>query len=176
MCEKQERDSKDVIVLGIDPGTRITGYGIVRQRAGIHELIDYGCIRLPPDHKLSQRSLILFESIDHLLEKYKPHALSVETQYVYKNVQSAMKLGIARGMAILASTRRGIPVFEYSPSKAKLAVVGNGRASKQQVQGMMQKLLNLRELPEPEDAADALALAVCHLHSIHYRLLGGLEV
>jgi crossover junction endodeoxyribonuclease RuvC len=103
------------------------------------------------------------------MEKYQPDAVAIETQFVYKNVQSAMKLGMARAMGLLAAARRQIPIFEYAPTKAKLAVVGNGGASKMQVQKMIQLLLRLPTLPEPEDAADALALAICHAHTIKTR-------
>ncbi len=162
-----------MLVIGIDPGTRRTGYGIVRRRASGFEVIDYGCIR-PPAHgpATAETYLALFEGIEYLVSKYPIEALAVETQYVHKNVQSAIKLGMARGVAVLAASRKRIPVFEYTPSKAKLAVVGNGRASKEQVALMTQRLLGLKELPEPEDAADALALAVCHLQSITMRERG----
>ena len=122
----------------------------------------------PTDLDLPARYLALFNSMEKLLELYTPDAVAVETQFVYKNVQSALKLGMARGVIIIAAARRGIPIFEYAPKKAKLAVVGNGAASKEQVQRMIQLLLKLPELPEPEDAADALALAICHAHSVKY--------
>lgn len=155
----------DSLVIGIDPGTRVTGYGILKQTGAQISPVDFGCIRPPTKAKLSERYLILYEGISHLLDQFKPTCLAVETQFVQKNVQSAMKLGMARCVAILAATQREIPVYEYTPSKAKQAVVGNGRASKEQVQSMMQRLLNLRELPQPEDAADALAIALCHLQA-----------
>ncbi len=152
------------IIIGIDPGTRITGYAIVHSGDHHHLPIDYGCISPPLKHPLPKRYQMIYLGIDHLLNKYKPQALAVETQYVHKNVQSAIKLGMARGMAILAAAQRDIPVFEYSPTKTKLAVAGNGHASKAQVQGMIRLLFKLSETP-PEDAADALAIAVCHIHS-----------
>jgi crossover junction endodeoxyribonuclease RuvC len=157
---------KDVeIILGIDPGTRITGYGVIKVVSAHHEPIDFGCIRPPVNLPISERYLALFNALEHLLETHNPDAVAVETQFVYKNVQSAMKLGMARAMVILAAARRKIPLFEYTPKKAKLAVVGNGAASKEQVQRMIQLLLKLPDLPEPEDAADALALAICHAHA-----------
>lgn len=156
-----------VIIIGIDPGTQITGYGIIELVQGACRPVDYGCVRPPIKFKLSERYLVLFNAIEELLDRYRPDVLAVETQYVQKNVQSAIKLGMARGVAIIAAKRKGLPVFEYSPTKAKSAVVGSGRASKQQVQGMVKTLLGLQELPQPEDAADALALAICHAHSIH---------
>jgi crossover junction endodeoxyribonuclease RuvC len=159
---------KKHIILGIDPGTRITGYGVIKVGNILPlEPLDFGCIRPPANKEPPARYLALFESIELLLDKYTPNAVAVETQFVYKNVQSAIKLGMARGVVILAAARRGIPIFEYAPKKAKLAVVGNGSASKEQVQRMIQLLLNLPTLPEPEDAADALALAVCHANTLN---------
>lgn len=156
---------KTLKVLGIDPGTRITGYGIVSCSGARMEAIDYGCIRPPANNTLSQRYLIIYTSICRLLDTFVPDAVAVESQYMRENFQSALKLGTARGMAILAAAQRNIPLYEYTPNKAKQAVVGNGRASKGQVQAMVQKLLLLSKVPQPEDAADALALAICHLHN-----------
>jgi crossover junction endodeoxyribonuclease RuvC len=154
------------IILGVDPGTRITGYGIIKVCQSQIEPLDFGCIRPPVNEKMSARYLALFNALEKLLDHYSPNAVAVETQFVYKNVQSAMKLGMARATVLLAAARRGIPIFEYAPKKAKLAVVGNGMASKEQVQRMIQILLKLPILPEPEDAADALALAVCHSNTL----------
>ena len=151
-----------MIILGIDPGTRITGYGIIRLPM---EPIDFGCIRPPPDLLLEQRYNILFDAVEALIERHKPAAIAVEAQFVLKNAQSAIKLGMAKGMVLLAGARAKIPVYEYAPKKAKLAVVGKGQASKFQVQKMIQTLLRLPVLPEPEDAADALALAICCGHN-----------
>lgn len=159
---------KQPIILGIDPGTRITGYGVIRCQNSFLEPVDFGCIRPPPSLNNADRYLTLFNGLEKLLDLYHPEAVSVETQFVYKNVQSAMKLGMARGVVLIAAARRGIPIFEYAPKKAKLAVVGNGSASKEQVQRMVQLLLQLPILPEPEDAADALALAICHANSIRF--------
>lgn len=150
------------LILGIDPGTCVTGYGIIENREGKYRAIDYGCIRPPAALPLSQRYRVIFEGLCHLLQKYTIHALAVETQFVGKNAQSAIKLGMARGVSILAATLQNVPIFEYSPSQAKLAVVGNGGASKDQVQRMTQMLLKLQQLPQPQDASDALALAICH--------------
>jgi crossover junction endodeoxyribonuclease RuvC len=166
-----------LIVLGIDPGTIVTGYGLVKSRLHTgQELLDYGCIRPPAKAKISKRYHIIFDAVEELIRKHKPDALSVETQYVDKNVQSAMKLGMARGVIILAATRNEVPVFEYAPSKAKKAVVGTGRASKEQVQGMIQLLLNLSSPPEPHDAADALAMAICHLQTTQYQMNLGIQL
>lgn len=153
------------IIMGIDPGTRVTGYGIIKNST-IIEAIDYGCIKPPSNLPLEERYLIIHNAIETLIEKFCPSAIVVETQFVKKNVQSAMKLGMARGIIILSATKRKIPKFEYAPKKAKLAVVGNGQASKFQVQKMVQMILKLPMPPTPEDAADALALAICHAHNI----------
>jgi crossover junction endodeoxyribonuclease RuvC len=165
-----------MIILGIDPGTQVTGYGIIKCEQGVMYPIDYGCVRPPPSLKLTDRYLIIFEGVEELLERHRPQALIVETQFVQKNAQSAIKLGMARGIIIIAAKRKGIPVFEYAPTKAKNAVVGNGRASKQQVQGMIKLLLNLNSIPTPEDAADALALAICHAQTLRFREICDLEI
>lgn len=159
----QQRQSK--LVLGVDPGTALTGYGLVKQEGPRLSALDYGCIRPPRSWVLSKRYHVIYKGIKSLLEKFRPDAVAVETQYVHRNVQSALKLGMARGLVLVLATEFDIPVFEYAPSKAKLAVVGTGRASKVQVQAMVQTLLGLSTLPTPEDAADALSLAICHLHS-----------
>ncbi|MBA2368376.1 MAG: crossover junction endodeoxyribonuclease RuvC [Candidatus Protochlamydia sp.] len=159
------------LILGVDPGTRVTGYGIIALENHGYIPIDFGCIRPPASHKLSDKYLVIFESVVQLIEIHAPSAVVVETQYVHKNVQSAIKLGMARGAVMIAAKKKGIPVFEYAPTKAKIAVVGTGRASKVQVQGMVQRLLNLAKLPEPEDAADALALAICHAQMPEFKVM-----
>lgn len=165
-----------MIIIGVDPGTKATGYGIIRLEGMLTHVIDFGCIRPPPSLKITDRYLIIYNGLVELLEQHSPHVLVVETQYVKKNVQSAIKLGMARGAIIIAAKRKKMQVYEYAPSKAKKAVVGHGNASKYQVQGMVQKLLDLKDLPEPEDAADALALALCHAHSRNHRCNYGEEI
>lgn len=157
------------IILGIDPGTRITGYGIIEVT---HEIrpIDFGCIRPPPQLPLHERYLIIFNSLEQLVEKFAPQTIVVESQFVKKNAQSALKLGMAKGMVLLVAAKNRIPIFEYAPKKAKLAIVGTGMASKQQVQSMLRILLKLPTIPTPEDAADALALAICHAHKSRIQL------
>jgi crossover junction endodeoxyribonuclease RuvC len=155
-----------MIILGIDPGTRVTGYGIIRCQSSKILTLDFGCIRPPLKLNHHERYLVIYEAIEKLMDLFNPEALAIETQFVHKNVQSALKLGIARGMAILAALKRKVPIYEYAPKKTKLAVVGNGAASKHQVQRMIQILLSLSKLPEPEDASDALAVAICHAHNL----------
>ena len=158
----QENSQKKKIILGIDPGTQVSGYGVISIQDRHYHPLDYGCIRPPPRYKLSERYLVIYDSIEELIDKYQPSVLVVETQFMHKNAQSALKLGMARGAVIIAAKKKGLPVFEYAPTVAKRAVVGNGRASTYQVQRMVQQILKLAFPPQPEDAADALALAICH--------------
>jgi crossover junction endodeoxyribonuclease RuvC len=155
----------DMVILGIDPGTVVTGYGLIRLEKGAIQLIDFGVIRPPAKLALQDRYQILFESLEALIGRHHPEAVAVESQFVMKNVQSALKLGMAKGMVYLAAARKKIPVTEYAPKQAKLAVVGNGQGSKYQVQKMIQALFHLPNPPDTEDAADALALAIAHAHA-----------
>lgn len=128
--------------------------------------LDYGCIRPPASLPLEKRYLIIFQALQKLIELYAPISIAVETQFVKKNVQTTLKLGGAKGIVLLAAALHDIPIYEYAPKSAKLAVVGHGSASKEQVQKMMQMLLKLPSPPAPEDASDALALALCHAHNL----------
>lgn len=157
---------KKHIILGIDPGTRKTGYGIIETDLHTLHPSDYGCISPPSKLPLHERYCIIHEGIEHLLDHHPIDVVAVESQFISKNAQSAMKLGMAKGVAILAATKRKIPVFEYAPRQAKQAVTGSGGADKEQVQKMLQSLLHLPNPPQPEDAADALALAICHANHI----------
>lgn len=157
-----------MIIIGIDPGTRITGYGIIAHKNNCSTVIDFGTIRPPQKNPLEERIYTIYTTLDHLITKYKPHVLSVETQFVNKNVQSAIKLGMARGACLIAAVKHGLEVSEYAPTLAKKAVVGKGHASKLQVHKMVRALLNL-DGKISEDAADALALALCHVHALHLK-------
>ena len=157
------------IILGIDPGTCITGYGLISCSSSKIEPLDYGCIKPPSTLSLHKRYLIIYEGLEALIAQYKPDCLAIESQFVYKNAQSALKLGMAKGMAILAATQKDISIHEYAPKQAKLAIVGKGSATKEQVQKMLQMLLHLKTPPSPEDAADALALAICHAHHMQFK-------
>ena len=162
--------------MGVDPGTLVTGFGLIKVDARqAMKALDYGCIKPPSSQKLSDRYLIIHNDIERLIAMYEPDIVVVETQYVHKNVQSAIKLGMARGIVIVAARKGGAKVVEYSPTKAKKAVC-HGRASKHQVKSMVQHLLQLPHLPEPEDAADALALAICHANALKENRIIGQEV
>ncbi len=153
-------------VLGIDPGSRVTGYGIVesvRGGSGLKHVCD-GEIKTAASKELSGRLLIISGALRDVIEEFRPDAVSVESVFYAKNVKSAIVLSHVRGVALLAASSYGIKVFEYSPASVKLAVVGYGSAAKVQVQHMVKALLNIPKAPPP-DAADALAVAICHINS-----------
>lgn len=153
-----------MIVLGVDPGIAITGYGLVEEDNGSLKTIDYGVVTTPPNMKMSDRLIKIYDSVSHIISLYKPDAVAVEELFFNKNVKTALIVGHARGVAILAAAKKGIPIYEYTPLQVKQAVVGYGRAEKNQVQQMVKLLLRLKEIPKPDDAADALAVSVCHIH------------
>lgn len=128
-------------------------------------MVDVGVLRTAADIELSKRLLILFDAIEELLEKYRPEVMAVEELFFNTNVKTAIKVGHGRGVALLTAAKAGIDVYEYTPLQVKQAVVGYGRAKKEQVQQMVKVLLNLEKIPKPDDAADALAVAICHAHS-----------
>lgn len=150
------------VIIGVDPGTQTTGFGIISVSHSTFELIAFGCIRTPASWPLPQRYKKIFLELSALLKQHHPEALAVETQFVEKNISSAIKLGMARGVILLASTLLEIPTFEYAPTLAKKAITGSGAASKEQIQRMVRSLLGCHQEPLPEDAADALAIAICH--------------
>lgn len=162
----ESNPTSSIKILAIDPGTIVTGYGVISANGNIFHAHDYGCIKPPVSYKLSDRYHIIDQSIESLILQHAPDVLVVETQYIAKgkSISSVIKLGMARGVAIVAAKRQKLCVYVYTPSEAKRAVVGNGQASKEQVQGMIQRLFGLEELP-PQDAADALALAICHANN-----------
>ncbi|MDY6965857.1 MAG: crossover junction endodeoxyribonuclease RuvC [Halobacteriota archaeon] len=156
-------------VLGIDPGIAITGYGIVEQILKEKpRALDFGCIRTSKD-LTSFRLKKIYDGVDELIELHRPDVIAVEELFVYKNVKTAMSVGQSRGVIILAGVNSGIEVAEYTPLQVKQSVVGYGRATKNQVQQMVKILLNLDQLPKPDDAADALAIAICHINSAGLR-------
>lgn len=151
------------LVLGIDPGTAITGYGVVsRARGGAVSLVECGVIRTSAREPLPRRIREIFEEIDGLLERHRPTAVSVEDVFHGKNARTALTLGHARGAILLAASLREIPIAEYTAPGIKKAVVGTGRATKDQVGFMVAKQLRLKEAPKPDDAADGVAAALAH--------------
>ena len=154
-----------MIVLGIDPGTAATGYGVVERDGGKLRAIDYGCLETLPTQELPQRLLEIHRAVTELILTHHPAQIGVERLFFNKNVQTAFAVGQARGVVLLAAAEHGLPVFEYGPHEVKLAVTGYGRADKAQVQRMVQIVLGMAVLPRPDDAADALAVAICVAHA-----------
>ena len=153
-------------VLGIDCGTEYTGYGVVELgHDGVLICLTCGAIKLSTRDAMASRLVTIFEGLSGIITQQRPDNVAIEDVFYAVNVKSALKLGQVRGVAMLAASKAGLSVSEYSPLSIKSAVVGYGRAEKQQVQHMVTRLLNLTETPEPADAADALAIAICHLHT-----------
>ena len=158
-----------MIVLGIDPGTANTGYGVVGRRGGRMVALDGGVIKTTPAGDTAARLAVIHARVGELLDEHRPEAVAVEALYFGANARSAFAVGQARGVVLLAAGQRGIPCWDYTPQQIKGAVCGSGRAAKDQVQRMVQTLLALEELPRPDHAADALAVAICHANSAPMR-------
>ncbi|NLV32285.1 MAG: crossover junction endodeoxyribonuclease RuvC [Acidobacteria bacterium] len=151
-------------ILGVDPGSGATGYGMIDTDGSRHRTILFGAVTTSPRRPFHQRLLTIFEELDAVLAREGADVMAIEGVFHSANVQAALKLGHARGVALVVAARRGLDVREYSPLEIKSAVVGYGRAEKIQVQAMVQLILGLPELPTPDHAADALAVAICHAH------------
>ena len=154
-----------MVILGIDPGSVVTGYGMIRASGSRIEALDYGCIQAKSTEIASLRYVRIFDGLKEVFARVRPDVAAIESIFFCKNVRSAIKLGEARGVAILSVGHLGVPIYEYEPRRIKQAVVGYGAADKKQVQSMVMKLLGLKETPKKEDVTDALAVAICHLHS-----------
>jgi crossover junction endodeoxyribonuclease RuvC len=154
-----------MIFLGIDPGTAITGYGLVREDAGSLQAVAYGAITTPAEWGLPDRLAELHRQLSQLIALHRPASAAVEQLFFSRNVRTALAVGHARGVVLLALAQAGIPISEYTPLEVKQAVTGYGRADKKQIQEMVRVLLGLPGIPKPDDVADALAVAICHLHS-----------
>jgi crossover junction endodeoxyribonuclease RuvC len=159
--EKTQKGS-GVIILGVDPGSNATGYGLINSVAEKNILIQSGVIESSPRDPLPEKLKEIFKGLVKIIKNNHPHQFAIEQAFYSKNAKSALIMGQARGVAILAAARSNLPIGEYSPKEVKCAIVGSGNASKSQVQYVVKKLLNLKELPQPVDAADALAVALCH--------------
>jgi crossover junction endodeoxyribonuclease RuvC len=162
-----------MLVIGIDPGTATTGYGLVKENAdGSLFAVDYGAIVTSPNERPAERLLVLHQQPQKLLLLHRPQSGAVEKLFFQRNVRTAIAVGQARGVALLALAECKLNISEYTPLEIKQAVVGYGGAEKKQIQHMVRVILSLPELPQPDDAADALAVAICHIHSAR---LGWLE-
>lgn len=157
-----------MIVLGIDPGTATTGYGIITERDSQPVMVVCGIIATPANQPLPDRLITIHREVARLIDEYHPDQSAVEQLFFNKNVRTALAVGHARGVVMLALAEKNVPIFEYTPLEVKQAITGNGRADKKQIQEMIKILLELERIPKPDDAADALAIAVCHFHSARY--------
>lgn len=162
MGKEAKNQQKEKIILGIDPGTTVMGYGLLLVTGNSYSVLQFGVIHLKKysDHALKLKKI--FDKISGILEEFSPDAVALEAPFYGQNVQSMLKLGRAQGVAMAAALAKEVAITEYSPKKVKQSVTGNGNASKEQVAEMLKTLLNLRELPQLLDATDALAVALCH--------------
>lgn len=157
-----------MIILGIDPGFAITGYGIIKYDNNRFKVLDYGAITTDSGLRLSDRLLVLYNKLEELIDSYNPDVFAIEELFFNKNIKTALNVGHGRGVVLLAAAKSNKDIFEYTPLQVKQSVVGYGRAQKTQIQQMVKMILNLREVPKPDDVADALAVAICHAHSSRF--------
>lgn len=155
-------------VIGVDPGLSTTGFGILDYKGGSVRVVAYGTIKPPVKELLPNRLEFLYSHMVELLEKFEPHTMAIEDTFFSQNVKSALLLGQARGVLLLAAASKGIPSMDYAPRKVKQSVVGNGAADKKQVQYMVQQILKMDEPPKPLDTSDALAIGLCHINQNKY--------
>jgi crossover junction endodeoxyribonuclease RuvC len=160
------------VILGVDPGSMVTGYGLIKSNQQKDVLIECGVIRTDSKKSLPEKLKEIFEGLSRIITQNQPDEFAIEETFYSKNAKSALVMGQARGVAILAGACAKIPVGEYSPKEVKCSVVGQGNASKHQVQFMVKNLLGLKELPQPTDAADALAVALCHAQKLRWKEKG----
>ena len=154
-----------MIILGIDPGYATIGFGVVQAVGAQLQLLRYGVITTPTTLEFPQRLLTILQDMNELLDTFRPDALAVEELFFGNNVTTGIGVAHGRGVILVAAAQRGVPIFEYKPSQVKQAVVGYGNAEKRQVMDMTRRMLNLKQVPRPDDAADAIALALCHARS-----------
>jgi crossover junction endodeoxyribonuclease RuvC len=151
--------------LGIDPGTAATGYGILENDGSSIRVVEYGCIKTSSKEPAHSRLVKISKDLKKIISKHKPDCIVVERLFFGKNAKTAMSVGQARGVILLAASQAGVEIAEYTPLEVKMALTGYGRADKNQIQQMVKRLLKLKTIPKPDDAADALAVAICHVNS-----------
>lgn len=154
-------------ILGIDPGTAIMGYGLIKKQGNRLIPLTYASWRTPAQLPMPERLLMLYQELQSFIQVHQPEQIAVEELFFNRNTTTAISVGQARGIVLLAAAQAQIPVYEYTPLQVKQAVVGYGKADKKQVQQMVRALLGLNEIPKPDDTADALAIAICHAHSVN---------
>ena len=158
-------------ILGIDPGTGVMGYGVVENDGDALSLVDFGAITVPERLPIGERLRRLYDELLKVIQKHRPDAVAVEQPFVAKNVRTALAIGRAQAIALLAAAEKNIPAFEYTPAQVKQRVANYGASSKEQIQEMVRLQLGLAEVPQPNDAADALAVAICHAQEMHLNSL-----
>ena len=166
-------------ILGIDPGIAIVGYGIVDKEGNRYKTIGYDAITTRAHTPLEERIEKVYDGVNEIIKTYNPDVMSIEELFFNNNAKTALTVGQARGVIILAAVKNRVPVYEYTPLQVKQALTGYGRASKQQIQQMMKTMLGLNEIPKPDDVADALAIAVCHGNSMRFNSIkqfGGIQI
>ena len=156
-------------ILGIDPGYAIVGYGIIEYKNGFFRPINYGAVLTKANDNFCNRLKVIYSEISEIIKKYSPEVSAIEKLYFQNNHKTAIDVAQARGVTLLALKQNNIPIFEYTPLQVKTTVTGYGKAQKKQVMMMTQRLLKLKEIPKPDDAADALAIAICHANSIGFQ-------
>ncbi|MBO4322031.1 MAG: crossover junction endodeoxyribonuclease RuvC [Clostridia bacterium] len=161
-----------MVILGIDPGLATVGWGVIKSEGSRLRPVAYGALTTEPGVPTERRLSLIFRDMGGLIERYSPDAVSVEELFFNTNITTGIRVAEARGVILLCAENYGVPVFEYTPLQAKQAVVGYGRAEKRQIISMVTRLLSLPEPPSPDDAADALAIAICHAHSGASRIAG----
>lgn len=163
-------------ILGIDPGIAIVGFGVIEYDGVNFRVIDYGAVTSPAHTPLPSRLKMVYDDMCYIIDKFKPDQVAIEELFFNNNAKTAITVGQARGVLVLAAENNHIPVYEYTPLQVKQAVVGYGRAEKKQVQQMVKSILHLHEVPKPDDTADALAIAVCHAHTNYSIIKGDINV
>lgn len=158
-------------ILGIDPGTQIAGYGLIETKGPKISVVEYGSLKADKRQSFPQRLKFIHSGIMNIILKHQPDEMAVEEVFYGKNIKSAIKIGEGRGIVFLCAALANIPITEYAATVVKKAVVGNGNAHKDQVQEMVKIILELSKIPEPEDASDALAIAICHSHNLNFKML-----
>lgn len=156
-------------VLGIDPGLAIVGYSIIETDANKIKMLEYGCIKTEAEISTPDRLNIIFNRLNEIIKQYNPEDMAIEELFYNKNVKTVINIGQARGVEVLSGISNGLQIYEYTPLQIKQAVVGYGRAEKKQIQNMVKFILGLNEIPKPDDAADALAVAICHSFSLKFK-------
>ena len=158
-----------MVILGIDPGVAIVGYGVVECVSGNFRCLEYGCITTPAHTLLEDRLSEIYDGMTELIARHRPDCMSIEELFFNNNQKTAVDVAQARGVILLAANKAKLPIYEYTPLQVKSAVVGYGRAEKQQIMYMVRQYLHMKETPKPDDAADAIAIAICHGSSAMHR-------